>query len=250
MYAMIRVFMADDSEECRYSVCQCMAEEKDMTMVGTAGDGNDAVEKITKLQPDVVILDITLPSLDGIGVLKRITKTVPGASTIMLTAIGLESVMNEAMKYGAQYYTVKPFSIPELLERIRAIYSSRVQQLSERVLQSPREARIYRILRIIGFAPKLKGYRYLEQAIEMVMENNRCYMTKEIYPRIAKREDTTPMCVERGIRHAIEAVWEKGDREQLERYFGGSSLAGVRPTNAQFIMSVADAIKDECLINF
>jgi len=199
--------------------------------------------------PDVVVLDIIMPHLDGIGVLEQINAL--GLSRkpkiIMLTAFGQESIAQRVVALGADYYILKPFDLAILAKRIRQIASGqavRVPQGEGRSL----EMDVTDILHDIGIPAHIKGYLYLREAICLVVNRVELLggVTKELYPTIAKRYQTTPSRVERAIRHAIEVAWNRGNVELIHSLFGHTinSDRG-KPTNSEFIAMVADKLRME-----
>jgi len=245
----LRVAIADDNHE----LCSLLADYfellDDMELIGVAHDGKETVELVAREQPDVLLLDIIMPYLDGIGVLEYLGQMAPERrpQVIVLTAFGHENVSRRVSELGAIYFVLKPFELEVLAERIRQASSSRRSVArngsgGERHL----ELDVTAILHDIGVPAHIRGYLYLRDTIIMVVKQFELLgaITKELYPAIAERYNTTPSRVERAIRHAIEVAWTRGNLEALTRLFGHTvSIQRGKPTNSEFIAMIADRIR-------
>jgi len=245
----IRVLLADDNKEFCELFRDFLSGLDDMELVGIAHNGVEVLDLLDELRPDVLVLDIIMPHLDGIGVLERLVRDEDGRpKVIMLTAFGQEAVTQRVVDLGADYYVLKPFSLDVLAERIRQLC------LSPRPLVQPParlrnlEAEVTGIIHEVGIPAHIKGYFYLRDAIIMVV-NNVDYLgaiTKELYPAVAAKYDTTPSRVERAIRHAIEVAWNRGNIDAITRLFGYTvSHDRGKPTNSEFIAMIADKLRME-----
>ncbi|MFS8639617.1 MAG: sporulation transcription factor Spo0A [Symbiobacteriaceae bacterium] len=249
--AAIRVLVADDNREFCELLSEYLGRQPDFELVGVAHDGHEVVEKIRSVAPDVVLLDVIMPHLDGIGVLETLVgmELPRRPHVVMLTAFGQESVSQRVAELGASYFVLKPFDLDVLAERIRQIAGSppktprRVQAASrDRNL----EIEITNLLHEIGIPAHIKGYLYLREAIIRVVDRVELLgaVTKELYPAIAEKYDTTPSRVERAIRHAIEVAWNRGNIELMHKLFGHSIHADRgKPTNSEFIAMLADRLR-------
>ncbi len=253
----IRVMIADDNEELCQLVGQYIKQQEDLNLVGTVHDGRALLNEIEDVQPDVILLDIVMPRLDGIGVLERL-RTTPDRDRpriLILTAFGQEQVTAKAFQMGADYFILKPFDLNILGRRIREVASkqgsagmsvtaSAESNGDRRSLDPVRE--ITSIIQAVGVPANIKGYRYLRHAIATVVDNVEIMeaVTKELYPAVAEEFKTTPTRVERAIRHAIEVAWNRGNTDAMARYFGYTvdSSRG-KPTNSEFIALVADKVR-------
>ena len=256
----LNVAIADDNERIVEMLNALIRTESDMEIVGTAGNGEDAVEMIRKSAPDVVLLDLIMPKMDGLGVLEKIKndtslKKVP--AFIVLSAIGQEAVTEDAFALGANYYIMKPFNNEMLLGRLRSI-----RNRGEKILMPARaaaerrmpaeerdlETDVTNMIHEIGVPAHIKGYQYLRDAIMMSVEDMEMLnsITKVLYPTIAKNHQTTPSRVERAIRHAIEVAWSRGKMHTIDELFGYTVSNGKgKPTNSEFIALIADRIRLE-----
>lgn len=258
----IKILLADDNQDfCDILGKQLQAQE-DMQLVAIAMDGIDAMNKIREYRPDVAIIDGIMPRLDGLGVLERLQKNpdIHQPITIMLSAISQEKVIERALELGAGYYMVKPFDLDALVSRIRQLMQELPTQtkgtehpaaFTKSLMPSAAltlEARVTDILHEIGVPAHIRGYHYIREAIIMSVNDMEIlnYITKELYPSIAKKCNTTPSRVERAIRHAIEVAWNRGKVDVIEQLFGYTiNNHKGKPTNSEFIALIADRLRLE-----
>ena len=250
----IRVLVADPSEETRSLLRETLSHENDVMLIGYADDGMDALSKVAELKPDVLILDLILPKLDGLGVLRRLPETGSKCAPLVLTGFITPTVISESAELGAAYFISKSCDAAEILERIRRFArtfepkSASSEWLSSVSLvkpEPPLENVVTDILLEVGVPAHVKGYQYLREAICMTVRDmgNISAVTKVLYPEVAKKYHSTPSRVERAIRSAIELAWDRGDVETLQKYFG-YTVSGIKgkPTNSEFIAMIADHI--------
>lgn len=257
----LNVAIVDDNERIRGLLGEIVSNDDELQVIGTAKDGEEAYSMIKDKQPDVVLLDIIMPKLDGLGVLERIhndTQMRKRPSFIMVSAIGTEEVTEEAFARGASYYIMKPFDDNMIIDRIKSLYPSessiakaklinpyeKVQLVPEKSL----EEIITEIIHDVGVPAHIKGYQYLRESILMSVEDVDMLnsVTKILYPEVAKKFRTTPSRVERAIRHAIEVAWSRGKVETIEEMFGYTVSQGKgKPTNSEFIALITDKIRME-----
>ncbi len=258
----LNVAIADDNERIVEILNALIRTENDMEVVGTAGNGEDAVEMIKKSAPDVVLLDLIMPKMDGLGVLEKLKKDTSirkMPAFIVLSAIGQEAVTEDAFALGANYYIMKPFNNEMLLGRLRSIRGRGEKvlapsgQTAERRRPGFQEERdletdVTNMIHEIGVPAHIKGYQYLRDAIMMSVKDMEMLnsITKILYPTIAKNHQTTPSRVERAIRHAIEVAWSRGKMDTIDELFGYTVSNGKgKPTNSEFIALIADRIRLE-----
>lgn len=256
MQEEIKIVLVDDNKEFCELVKEYLDQQENFRVVGVAYNGIEGLEQIKEHQPDVVILDIIMPHLDGIGVLEELNRQniVQNQKIIMLTAFGHEEVTQRVVELGANYYIMKPFDLEKLVERINQLMSPHQQVTTNfsGVALAPKKKdisiRITEIMHQIGVPAHIKGYLYLREAIEMVTKEIELLgaITKELYPMVAKKFNTTPSRVERAIRHAIEVSWERGNTKAINNIFGHSvTTESGKPTNSQFIAKIADKLRME-----
>lgn len=268
MSEKIKVLVADDNKEFASTLVSYLSKEEDLEVVEVARDGNEAYEKIVSTNPDIVLLDIIMPHLDGLGVLEKLNDTPMEKKPmcIILSAVGQDKITQKAINLGAQYYIVKPFDINVLVKRIKELKYFQPSQYKNNFISreikaqyidiSPEnkkneenlEALVTNVIHEVGVPAHIKGYQYLREAIIMVVNNIEVInqITKQLYPDIAQKYSTTPSRVERAIRHAIEVAWGRGQTETVESIFGYTvSAAKGKPTNSEFIAMIADKLRLE-----
>lgn len=246
----IRLLIADDNRDFCELLKEFFSQQEDMGLAGIAYNGLEALQMIKETNPDVVVLDIIMPHLDGIGVLEKL---VSGSGSkpkiIMLTAFGQESVTQRAVELGADYYILKPFDFNVLATRIRQLADGvNVSQYITPAKTKNLDVSVTNIIHEMGVPAHIKGYHYLRDAILMVIGEVGLLgaVTKELYPMSAQRFQTTPSRVERAIRHAIELAWDRGNVEMMAKFFGYTiNLERGKPTNSEFIAMVADKLRIE-----
>lgn len=249
MFNDIKILIADDNREFCELLKEFISQENDLQLVGVANNGVEALEIINNDQPDVVVLDIIMPHLDGIGVLEKLSQSdLPKRpKVIMLTAFGQESITQRAVDLGADYYILKPFDFTVLANRIRQLYDgASVLQYTPVVKTKNLDVAVTNVIHEMGVPAHIKGYQYLREAILMVIDEVSLLgaVTKELYPMIAQKYQTTPSRVERAIRHAIELAWDRGNVEMMNRFFGYTiNLERGKPTNSEFIAMIADRLR-------
>lgn len=259
----ISVLIADDNKEFCSILNDYLLNQKDIVVTGIAKDGREALELIQQKQPDLVVLDIIMPHLDGLGVLEKLNgmdlDKMP--RVIVLSAVGQDKITQQAITLGADYYVVKPFDMDIFTKRIREMFSTqdvetKRRSVSTQVVQREAaatsrgpidlETEITSIIHEIGVSAHIKGYMYLREAITMVVNDMELLsaVTKELYPSIAKKYNTTASRVERAIRHAIEVAWGRGQVDAINKLFGYTvhNEKG-KPTNSEFIAIIADKLR-------
>ncbi len=233
---------------------EAFRNNKEFNLVYAGDDGDIGIKKILELKPDLIIVGMFLKGTDGCGVIKTVKKTWLDAK-IVATGIPNDSLIERAMSDGAEYYLVKPFSIPNAIDRIQELLQDkpldeRSASVSKRKPASIEE-KISEIFIAIGIPPHIKGYSYLREGIRLTIEKPYIIntVTKELYPSIAKKFNTSPSKVERAIRHAIEVAWNRGRIDAINAIFGSRIYLGSeKPTNSEFIALVADKLILESLM--
>ncbi len=245
----IKIVLADDNKEFCELFRDYISGLDDLELVGIAHNGMEVLELLEEASPDVLVLDIIMPHLDGIGVLERLVRDKSGRpKVIMLTAFGQETVTQRVVNLGADYYVLKPFSLDVLADRIRQLSTSTAPLTQPPARTRNLEAEVTSIIHEVGIPAHIKGYFYLRDAIMMVVNNVDFLgaITKELYPAVAQKYDTTSSRVERAIRHAIEVAWNRGNIDAITRLFGYTvSHDRGKPTNSEFIAMIADKLRLE-----
>ncbi|PKM83165.1 MAG: sporulation transcription factor Spo0A [Firmicutes bacterium HGW-Firmicutes-13] len=253
---LLRILVADDNREFNELLSNFLENEPDIEVVGRAYNGKEALKLVEDTQPDILLLDIIMPYLDGLGVLEQLSENSleNKPKVIMLTAFGHENVTQRAVELGAVYYILKPFNMELLSERIRQISNFNPESSDNKPLSSRQkkinsnnlETEITNIIHEIGIPAHIKGYLYLREAIIMVIKEIEILgaITKILYPRIAEKYNTTPSRVERAIRHAIEVAWSRNNIDTIRKFFGYTiNTERGKPTNSEFIALVADKLR-------
>ncbi|TGE36815.1 sporulation transcription factor Spo0A [Desulfosporosinus fructosivorans] len=258
----IKIIIVDDNLSFCSMLQNYLQSQEDFNIIGVANNGIEAWELLQTQEPDLIILDLVMPNLDGIGVLERINSRTTKArpKIIMQTAFGQESLTHQAMMLGVDYFILKPFDVDILCKRIRFLTQDLATTTAEPAQFSSSTypkvttvgseynlvSEVTSMMHQIGIPAHVKGYQYIREAILMVVEDVSLIgaVTKELYPGIAKKFDTASSRVERGIRHAIELAWERGQKETLKRVFGYSmNIERQKPTNSEFIALLADKFR-------
>lgn len=221
----ISVLIADDNKEFCNILNDYLLSQRDIVVTGIAKDGLEALKLIEEKQPDLVVLDIIMPHLDGLGVLERINSLglEKTPRVIVLSAVGQDKITQRAITLGADYYVVKPFDMDVFTERIRQMFNSTISEEPTNskptisVVEGSKsedsssddnkepmdlEVEITSIIHEIGVPAHIKGYMYLREAITMVVNDMELLsaITKELYPSIAKKYNTTASRVERAYK--------------------------------------------------
>ncbi len=258
----IKVLVIDDNKEIGEGMKAYLEKtgEREIELIGFSYDGKDGLEKISALEPDAVILDIVMPVLDGIGVLKAMNSYtgVKRPEILVFSALAQEHVSGMVSSYGADYFMVKPASYEMLFDRVKMLCRPAPSKVTSGMELndmgkdglSPKELeiRVTNVIHNVGVPANIKGYKYLRDAILMTIKDNEMInaVTKQLYPEVAKRHKTTSSRVERAIRHAIEVACTRGNEECFYKLFGYtvSTLKG-KPTNSEFIALIADKLRLE-----
>lgn len=256
METKTRILIADSNQDFCRLITDTFSRESDLEVVGIASDGIEALSLLTELKPDLLLMDLVLPKLDGLELLRRFPETGASCNIIVLSAFVNSKVIADCSARGADYFIPKPCDTPALLSRIRQLSGSehanvptvgvdcRQQAVANRQ-DIDLEAVVTDIIHEIGVPAHIKGYQYLREAIILTIKDMDMInaVTKVLYPEVAKKFNTTPSRVERAIRHAIEVAWDRGDIEVLQKFFGYtvSNIKG-KPTNSEFIAMIADCL--------
>ena len=257
------IIIADDNREFCNILNDYILMQNDMVVAGIAENGVEALRLIEEKKPDLVILDIIMPILDGLGVLERLNTMDlnPLPHIIVSSAVGHDKITQRALSLGADYYVLKPFDMEVLIKRIREMSNNTICSVEvKRALTYPDNTKIEvnknqsvdmitqitNIMHEIGVPAHIKGYMYLREGINMLINNIDLLsaVTKELYPLVGAKFNTTASRVERAMRHAIEVAWSRGQVETINKIFGYTirNEKG-KPTNSEFMAMVADKLR-------
>lgn len=248
------VLIVDDNQDFCDEMSDYIKASSDMCVAAVANDGDEAYGLICASRPDVVILDIIMPKRDGISLLKRLSNTKMTKRPIIIahSVTGNGKVMDSCYKAGAEYFLLKPQTCEAIADTIRSLTSPGVasEQLPQSVGAPQKETDLETVvtdfMHELGLPAHIKGYQYIRTAIMMVVNDMDLlnYITKQLYPDIAKKYGSTSSRVERAIRHSIEVAWTRGRPETMNNIFGYTIDTGKgKPTNSEFIAMVADRIR-------
>ena len=254
------VAIVDDNERMVEILDGILRQDEELQIVGVARNGEEACQVLREKEPDIMLLDIIMPKLDGLTVMERVGNDAnirKKPEFVVISAIGQERITEDAFLLGASYYIMKPFDHDMLLSRIRSLKENRNRKRPEGMKTLPYETRtdylernletdVTNMIHEIGVPAHIKGYQYLRDAIMMAVEDMNMLnsITKILYPTIAKNHRTTPSRVERAIRHAIEVAWSRGKMDTIDELFGYTVSVGKgKPTNSEFIALIADKIR-------
>lgn len=255
----LNVAIADDNQKILDVLENVISMDKELNLVGKAKNGEEMCQIIKDRQPDVVLLDLIMPKMDGLTVMEKVNQDNSVNKRpyfIVITAVGQERITEDAFNRGANYYIMKPFSNDMLLDRIKSVrkmFRNYEKKNGNGKMEGTAggedlENRVTNMLHEIGIPAHIKGYHYLRDAIIMSVKDMDVLnaITKILYPTVAKKYQTTSSRVERAIRHAIEVAWSRGKLDTLDELFGYTVSTGKgKPTNSEFIALIADTIQLE-----
>ena len=265
----LKVVIADSNLQERESK-QLSMEARGMKVILSTGDGNKVLKVINDGKADIVVMDMVLSGVDGIGILEESRNICEKKPIIIIqTALRMENLVEQAIKFGADYYMMKPVSNQMLINRVMQLVSKRYTRESEgslgnifrknareyeparainNVCSGNLELDVTNLLLEIGIPAHIKGYQYIREGIMLSFydKNMLHYITKCLYPTIAKKYKTTSSSVERAIRHAIEVAFRRGNRQVLEEIFSNTICSKkTKPTNSEFIALLTDKLRLE-----
>lgn len=265
----LKVVIADSNLQERESK-QLSMEARGMKVILATGDGNKVLKVINDGKADIVVMDMVLSGVDGIGILEESRNICEKKPIIIIqTALRMENLVEQAIKFGADYYMMKPVSNQMLINRVMQLVSKRYTRESEgslgnifrknareyeparainNVCSGNLEIDVTNLLLEIGIPAHIKGYQYIREGIMLSFydKNMLHYITKCLYPTIAKKYKTTSSSVERTIRHAIEVAFRRGNRQVLEEIFSNTICSKkTKPTNSEFIALLTDKLRLE-----
>ncbi|MDD4187327.1 MAG: sporulation transcription factor Spo0A [Bacilli bacterium] len=248
MEKQIRVFMVDDNQTVVKAVEEYFSSHVSIKVVGKANDGEEALEKLIseKDDYDIIVMDLIIPKMDGLSVLEELKKRRIDKKSIIITAMNNLDVIRKSVEVGVSYYMLKPFK----QEALESHITNAMSKSSDDMIISNKDLKqaITTLLHSLGIPSHIKGYMYIRDGVGLMYNDPSMIgaITKELYPEIAERYDTTTSRVERAIRHAIEVSWSRGDYDLMEEIFGHSvDYDRAKPTNSEFIATLADKLRLE-----
>lgn len=253
----IRVLMIDDNKSLVDMIEEYFSDNEKIKVVKKAYSGLEGIKVIDKNRNDydVIILDLIMPNKDGIYVLDEMKKRGINKPVIISTSYNQDEMIRKVSEYGVRYFLLKPYDLTDLESRILELSNFELKENKNiNLFHSGLQMSITKILHDLGVPSHIKGYQYIKEGIMLIYENPSMIggITKELYPEIANKYNTTVSRVERAIRHAIEVSWNRGDWDLMDEIFGHSvDVDKAKPTNSEFIVTVADKLrleyKKECV---
>ncbi|MBR3646472.1 MAG: sporulation transcription factor Spo0A [Lachnospiraceae bacterium] len=261
--AKITVAIVDDNTKMIDNICNVLKEDNEIEVVAKAQNGEEGYEIIKNKCPDIVLLDLIMPKMDGLSLMDKINKDngiIKMPFFIITSAISNETVIQDCFQYGAGYYMLKPMEINMIIDRIHSAKEGSKRRIAdyrkiiasyedvEQFMERNIESDVTSIIHDVGVPAHIKGYQYLREAIILSVKDNEMLnsITKILYPSIAKKFQTTPSRVERAIRHAIEVAWNRGKMDTIDELFGYTiDIEKGKPTNSEFIALISDKIRLE-----
>lgn len=269
MNKKMNIVVADDNRDNAQNIKAELICQQNIGDVKIANNGREVIELVKSMKVDILICDLIMPHLDGLAVVEKI-KSMNLEETpfiVMISSIGKDSVIQKAVNLGVDYYMLKPIDytlltkrISDISENVTSIKPSKKSFPTNNVVlmetrrpnfienNSSIETKIANLMHEIGVPVHIKGHLYLREAIKLVVEDISLLgaITKELYPSIAKKHNTTSSRVERAMRHAIEVTWMRGATQNINNLFGYSLNARKnKPTNSEFIAMIADKLRLE-----
>lgn len=243
----IKLLMVDDNVQLIDAVKEYFSNSSKIEVLFEAYDGQEGIELIEKQKDnfDVLILDLIMPNKDGIYVLEEMKNRGIDKKVIVSTSYNTVEVIRKVSDYGVNYYMLKPFDFIDFEKRILELFDKKESKNID-LRYNNIQMSITKILHELGIPSHIKGYQYIREGIGIIFENPETIggITKELYPELADKFDTTVSRVERAIRHAIEVSWNRGDWNLMEEIFGNSvDIDKAKPTNSEFMVTIADKLR-------
>ena len=245
----IKVFVVDDNEGLVGLIKEYFSSSDNIEVVKCASNGEEAINilKECKIDFDLMLLDLIMPIKDGISVLSYMKENKINKKVIVMTSYNEEKTIRDVSEYGVRYYCLKPFDLEDLKNKI--IQTITFKKNNDKIIElESREIQIQvtKLLHALGIPSHIKGYQFIRSAILMVYDNPGLIggITKELYPDLSVKFNTSVQRVERAIRHAIEVSWLRGDIDLMDEIFGHSvDIDKAKPTNSEFIVTIADKLR-------
>ena len=243
----IRLMMIDDNVQLIEAVKEYFSNSSKIDVVYEAHDGLSGIELIEKEKDnyDVIVLDLIMPNKDGLYVLEEMKNRGIDKKVIVSTSYNTVEVIRQVSDYGVSYYLLKPFDFVDFEKRILELTNKKESKNID-LRYNNIQMSITKILHELGIPSHIKGYQYIREGVGIIFEKPETIggITKELYPELAIKFDTTVSRVERAIRHAIEVSWNRGDWNLMEEIFGNSvDIDKAKPTNSEFMVTIADKLR-------
>ena len=245
----IKVLVVDDNEGLVNLVCKYFSSSDNIEVIGTCKNGEEAIKVLNNpdIKFDLMLLDLVMPNKDGVAVLEYMKFHSIKKKVIVMTSYSEEQTIRDISEYGVRYYCLKPFNFDDLRDKI--VQTFEIKKKNESILELDNrdiQIQVTKLLHALGIPSHIKGYQFIRSAILMVYENPGFIggITKELYPDLSIKFNTSIPRVERAIRHAIEVSWLRGDIDLMEEIFGHSvDIDRAKPTNSEFIAMISDKLR-------
>ncbi len=243
----IKVFVCDNDS---FVISECSRNlNSNVKMVDFAEDGLECLNKIRNIDFDILLIDVTLPKIDGLSVLQKISETKHDFKIVVMSAMNSSFVIEKCSQLGASYFIPKPVNYASLKNTLAGVWQDKsishpMVMTRSHFLSRNLDEKIANIFMTIGIPPHIRGYSYLREAIKLAVARPAIIssITKELYPSVAQIMDSSPSKVERAIRHAIDVAWTRGKSDKLGQILGVKVYISMKPTNGEFIALIADKL--------
>ena len=241
----IRTLLIDEDKKTVSSMQKYFSSSEVIEVKLIAKDGLDALDiaKTNKESIDLVIMDTLLTKLDCLSLLKKFEEVNFNPKIIVTSSFINSLIFDNASELNIDYVFLKPFNFYDLENVISFLFNTKPKEYKT----NPNlENRVTRMLHSLGVPSHIKGYQYIRESVMLMYSNPFVVggITKELYPKVALKFNTTASRVERAIRHAIEVSWNRGDYDYMEELFGNSvDYDRAKPTNSEFIATVTDKLR-------
>ena len=246
MEKQVKVVVVDDNEAVIRSVKEYFRNSEIVSVIGGFTNGKDALNYLLQNpdQYDILMLDLILTHFDGIRIIEELKNHNINKKIMVLSSFKDDFTIRRVQALGASYFMLKPVDMDVVNSRLIDLVMHKEEMI---VVKSNKiESEVSVLLHDLGIPTHVRGYQYIREGVMLLYASDgiSSLVTKEIYPKIANKYQTTSSRVERAIRHAIEISWSRGDIKLMEDLFGNSiDFDRSRPTNSEFLSTLADKFK-------
>lgn len=246
MEKQVKVVVVDDNEAVIRSVKEYFRNSEIVSVIGGFTNGKDALNYLLQNpdQYDILMLDLILTHFDGIRIIEELKNHNINKKIMVLSSFKDDFTIRRVQALGASYFMLKPVDMDVVNSRLIDLVMHKEEMI---VVKSNKiETEVSVLLHDLGIPTHVRGYQYIREGVMLLYASDgiSSLVTKEIYPKIANKYQTTSSRVERAIRHAIEISWSRGDIKLMEDLFGNSiDFDRSRPTNSEFLSTLADKFK-------
>lgn len=251
MKTKINALVVDDNKEFTDSVVEYFQGNAKINIMEVLHDGNLVMDYVKNHLDsiDIILMDIILPGQDGLSLLEKFNEEKIKKHVIILSSYRKDYTIRMTSKFDVDYYMLKPCSLNSLESRIKEVMvSEKAEMFVDKKVNNVIQVKVSDLLHDLGVPSQIKGFQYLREGILMLYQSTGFIggITKELYPEIARRYNTTSSRVERAIRHAIEVSWNRADYDIMNQIFGHSiDYDRAKPTNSEFMVTLSDALRLE-----